>query len=178
MACLVLTDDQGVKYGLGRHAVVVGWHNINHYLKVREGPTELVGGYSIVAHHQQAVFAYELLYFLCLAAVKISILEFYRRMFPTFPARVAIYSVLAFVIALIVASVALVIFQCSPVSYFWNRTSQGRCIGQIDAIIGISIPNIISDFAILVLPMPIIWHLRIPKVHKVALTGVFLLGGL
>ncbi|KAI9883595.1 MAG: hypothetical protein M1823_004631 [Watsoniomyces obsoletus] len=147
----------GVRYGLGRHAVVVGWERINHYLK--------------------AVFAYELLYFLCLATVKISILEFYRRIFPTFPARVAIFSVLAFVIALIVASVALVIFQCTPVSYFWNRMSQGRCIQQIDAIIGISVPNIVSDVAILVLPMPIIWHLRIPKVHKVALTGVFLLGG-
>ena len=38
--------------------------------------------------------------------------------------------------------------------------------------------NIASDIVILVLPIPIVWRLRLPKSKKLAVTGIFLMGGL
>jgi hypothetical protein len=44
--------------------------------------------------------------------------------------------------------------------------------------IGKAIPNIITDWALLFLPIPYIWRLHQSRAQKVALCGVFGLGGL
>lgn len=41
-----------------------------------------------------------------------------------------------------------------------------------------SVPHMISDVAILVLPLPLIWRLHTTLEQKVGLTAIFLLGGL
>lgn len=41
-----------------------------------------------------------------------------------------------------------------------------------------SVPNIVTDLIMLLLPMPVIWRLKLPTKQKIALTGVFLLGSL
>lgn len=38
--------------------------------------------------------------------------------------------------------------------------------------------NITSDLIILVMPMPIVWRLQMPRSKKYAVTGIFLMGGL
>jgi len=43
---------------------------------------------------------------------------------------------------------------------------------------GNSIPNIITDFALLGLPIPCISKLKVPLSQKVSLSGTFILGGL
>lgn len=70
------------------------------------------------------------------------------------------------------------VFQCSPIAYTWDKTIKGRCLDmpmlyQLGAAY-----NVFTDFAILILPMPIVWHLQMPKSKKIAVTGVFLMGGL
>ena len=41
---------------------------------------------------------------------------------------------------------------------------------------GNSIPNIITDAAILILPLPYIWKLQLPLAQKLALSSIFALG--
>ena len=43
---------------------------------------------------------------------------------------------------------------------------------------GNAVPNIITDWALLILPIPYIWRLQQSRPQKIALCGVFLLGGL
>ena len=73
----------------------------------------------------------------------------------------------------------MTIFQCKPVSGFWNRTKPGTCnVDSQKFFIGNAIPNILTDVALMALPLPYIWHLNRSKSQKIALAGVFLLGGL
>lgn len=73
----------------------------------------------------------------------------------------------------------MTIFQCKPVSGFWNRTKPAICnVDSQKFFIGNAIPNILTDVALMVLPLPYIWQLNRSKSQKIALAGVFLLGGL
>ena len=73
----------------------------------------------------------------------------------------------------------MTIFQCKPVSGFWNRTKPAICnVDSRKFFIGNAIPNILTDVALMVLPLPYIWQLNRSKSQKIALAGVFLLGGL
>ena len=76
----------------------------------------------------------------------------------------------------------MTVLQCQPVSDFWDRfsptaTGPFRCGVNVNQFFdGNSIPNIVTDAALLVLPMPFIWQLHLPRAQKVALTSVFILG--
>jgi hypothetical protein len=61
---------------------------------------------------------------------------------------------------------------------FWDVTIPHRCIDQIKFELIAAILNIVTDFVIMVLPLPTIWSLQLPKRQKWALSGVFMLGTL
>lgn len=44
--------------------------------------------------------------------------------------------------------------------------------------LGNAVPNILTDVALMALPLPYIWRLNRPMAQKVALGGIFVLGGL
>ena len=92
--------------------------------------------------------------------------------------RIAVKILSGFVVAWFITVFFLVIFQCLPVHHFWDRLTPGSCIDSITAFIATAGLNIATDTAILILPMPTVWQLRISRSQKVALTGIFLVGGL
>jgi hypothetical protein len=70
--------------------------------------------------------------------------------------------------------------QCLPIAYFWDKTIKGgHCIPN--ALINIGMTNGVLSFAgdlvILSLPIPMVWKLQINNRRKMALSGMFLLGG-
>ena len=54
---------------------------------------------------------------------------------------------------------------------------QRTCINTLHYFLGIQIPNIIIDVAIMALPLPWIFRLKITLSQKIALSGIFTLGG-
>ena len=56
--------------------------------------------------------------------------------------------------------------------------TQGTCLDLKALLLATAIINILTDIAVLVLPMPIVWNLKIQRSQKVAVSGIFLLGGL
>lgn len=73
----------------------------------------------------------------------------------------------------------MTIFQCNPVSGMWNRTKPAICnVNTKKFLLGNAIPNILTDVALMVLPLPYIWRLNRSRSQKIALAGVFMLGGL
>lgn len=71
------------------------------------------------------------------------------------------------------------IFQCSPVQGFWDKSTNPTCSVNVYAFsIGNAVPNIVKDWALLVLPIPYILHLHQSRAEKLGLCGVLLLGGL
>lgn len=70
------------------------------------------------------------------------------------------------------------VFQCVPVSGFWDKKIPSKCIGDKHFFIGNSVPNILTDIALLLLPVRSIWRLQMSTSQKIALAGTFMLGGL
>ena len=72
-----------------------------------------------------------------------------------------------------------VIFSCKPVQYFWDRSiPNGTCIDQNARAYGITAANFVTDLVVWLLPVPWLWGLHIQLSRKLAVIGIFLLGGL
>jgi len=70
-------------------------------------------------------------------------------------------------------------FQCRPFAYIWDKTIPGgTCVRQIQVYRILSPINAFTGLLILIMPIPEVWKLHAPRGQKLALTGVFLLGGL
>ncbi|KAI9790932.1 MAG: hypothetical protein M1816_004693 [Peltula sp. TS41687] len=54
----------------------------------------------------------------------------------------------------------------------------GKCINVLAAGVAGSVINIFTDFVILLLPMPMVWRLRLPMRQKIAVIGIFATGAL
>ena len=115
---------------------------------------------------------------LTITPAKISLLLFYVRIFYTRKFKIFAYLVGFPVLGLGIAMFFQTIFQCSPIDYGWNKTpAHGSCINQMLVYGVISPINVFTGILILVMPMPVVWRLHAPRGQRLALTGVFLLGG-
>lgn len=56
--------------------------------------------------------------------------------------------------------------------------TKGTCMNIEALLLATAVLNIATDILILVLPMPIVWHMSIPKAQKIAVSFIFLMGGL
>lgn len=52
-----------------------------------------------------------------------------------------------------------------------------ECIDTLDYFLGVQVPNMILDLIIMILPLPYLWNLHITLSQKIALSGIFILGG-
>ncbi|KAF2733121.1 hypothetical protein EJ04DRAFT_565396 [Polyplosphaeria fusca] len=155
-----------VKYGAGQHS-----------LRVYEEH-----GVDYISKSLQVLFALEINYNLAHLVIKASILMFYRTIF-TFvvvPFKYAWFTIFAYVISNAIASVIVVFVQCQPLAFTWNgpKGSEGKCGNLTANEIGTGVIIMLADFMLLVLPMPILWTLHIPRKEKIMLCGLFALGSL
>lgn len=128
-------------------------------------------------------YAFEFLYALAMASVKYSIILFQYRIFPIVQFRRILMYCGLFVVAFTVSIIIVFIWQCTPISAFWTTlagelpgTHPGRCIKVELFLIIIGSINAATDFALLVLPIPILWHLKTGTPQKLLLTFIFIMG--
>jgi hypothetical protein len=73
----------------------------------------------------------------------------------------------------------ITLFQCYPVSFFWNKDQPGTCI-KIEIVIALatlySSLAVISDFVFALLPGFIIWNLQMHKGTKYSLIPLLAMG--
>ncbi len=128
----------------------------------------------------QTEFACQLLSLGALTFTKLSILLFYHRIF-----RNQIFHKLIWVLGVMVVVWGIsfffaTLFECYPISQVWT-TFYGqprKCYDYLPMFFATVITNMIMDIMILTIPWPMIWKLQMPLRQKVAVTGIFLLGGL
>ena len=83
-----------------------------------------------------------------------------------------------------IASLIPGILRCHPIDDTWNPVVveapdvRDHCINDAAYYTWSSAFNVALDFWILLLPVSIIWTLRLSGRRKVGLTAIFLLGGL
>ncbi|KAL8949239.1 MAG: hypothetical protein Q9222_004638 [Ikaeria aurantiellina] len=121
------------------------------------------------------IYGIEILYGLLLTAIKSSILMLYLRLFGVRKLfRLSIYVVQTIVICWCIAIVFVSIFQASPIRSLWHpELMNAHHINFTAYLVGLAVPNVTVDFAILVLPVYIIWQLQLSKKRKAALSAIF-----
>lgn len=120
----------------------------------------------------------EILYVYNLVWTKISLLMFYYRIFRFKYFKNWAYAIGAFIVAWVICITFLFVFICVPVQKLWYPQLPGRCINQVGTWIANAASTMLSDVAILVLPIPQVWKLQLGKSEKIALSVAFSLGTL
>jgi hypothetical protein len=113
---------------------------------------------------------------MALLMVKMSIMFFYLRVFVYTGLRLATKIVMALTLLWTVVNFLQVFLICRPFRATYDITVQGECGNRKQSFLAISAFNIITDFIILLLPIPSVWKLHVPRSTKIALTGVFCFG--
>ncbi|KAI1108349.1 hypothetical protein F5Y14DRAFT_92894 [Nemania sp. NC0429] len=159
ISCIVIVPIGGA----GRHIA---------YLATNE-PAKIVTFLKIQA-------ADEIIYVLSVTLPKISILSLYLRIFPSRNIRIVTCVVMALVIANFFASGLITgLTICHPFAFKWDKTIPGGwCADFVAAYKYASVPNIIFDLVIAVLPLSTIYHLQVSKIRKLGIFITFLAGSL
>lgn len=124
-------------------------------------------------------FALEWIYCTAVVLPKLSIVCLYLRVFTGKVAQVSSYAIMAVLISTWIAFVVAATTQCSPVAYAWDKTiPNGKCFNLGAYYSATNVPNTVTDFAMVIIPMPTIWHLHISKIRKLGLTMIFVCGGM
>ena len=119
------------------------------------------------------------LYFGGVNIPKLAILALYRRLFPNKSNRVAIYIVMGSLIGLTISTIVTALAACRPFAANWNLDLPGSyCIDKEAFFRYGSLPNIITDIVMLVLPVRVVWNLHTTTRLKIGLTITFLTGSL
>ncbi|KAI1821503.1 hypothetical protein F4861DRAFT_518656, partial [Xylaria intraflava] len=111
---------------------------------------------------------------------KASICMLYRRLFPGRVVYVLLWTIIAIVIATSIATVIALLAACTPFSANWGspEVQATQCINKEPIFVWGTLPNVITDAVMLVLPLPIVWNLQMAVNLKIALTGTFVIGSL
>lgn len=119
------------------------------------------------------------LYFVVVSIPKLAVLVLYNRLFPQKIAKLTVYVLAGILIAGTVTNTTVSLAACRPFRANYDPTVPGhKCIDKEAFFVWTSLPNIITDVVMLVLPLPIVWSIQTTNPIKVALSFTFVVGGL
>ncbi|KAJ6155393.1 hypothetical protein N7470_005959 [Penicillium chermesinum] len=108
---------------------------------------------------------------------KASILLQYFRVFPTQRMRVVCWFMITVLAIYGTWAVLSAFLNCIPVAKFWDPSIDGFCLSKPGLWFSNASMHIATDLFILIIPIPALISIEIPRRHKAALIGVFALGG-
>ncbi|KAI4168742.1 MAG: hypothetical protein LQ343_006178 [Gyalolechia ehrenbergii] len=148
--------------GLGRHTNAAGGP---------VGPVQLLKFYKLF-------LAIQLMYFASAVSIKTSLILLYYRIFGVVRwFRWLLAAVWAVVLLYFIVCLFVAVFECSPVAYYWDKSIEsGTCINQNQFYRWNGVANLLIDFAIWSLTLPVVWRLHLSTRQRLSLSFVFLLG--
>ncbi|KAI0533232.1 hypothetical protein GGR58DRAFT_521864 [Xylaria digitata] len=149
--------------------VIGGGLGRDYRLVLAEGPDTVVVLYKVVYGFSSSI-------------VKLAVLALIWRIFPTRTIRIVGIALACIIISWTIAIEIVNFLQCQPLKAFWQLELQSlpetRCIDLILYFLSNSIVNTAIDFIALVLPIHEILKLQMSRSKKLAVCGIFLLGGI
>ncbi|KAL3472594.1 hypothetical protein BJX99DRAFT_272830 [Aspergillus californicus] len=146
-------------YGLGKDIWTVPFDDIRQTLKL--------------------FWVEELLYCICIALVKCSMLTLYLRVFPNPGLRIAVFVGLGATLVWGIVSFFVLLFSCKPIHYYWNEWDgehEGTCISHNNILLAHSTINIVLDVGIIAIPMPTLFGLQMPLEKRLGVCVMFAVG--
>jgi hypothetical protein len=137
--------------------------------------------YDTITEFGRFFYAMVVLYFAQITLLKMSLLYFYLRIFPAKKIRNLLWATMAFNVAFGTACVFGSIFQCTPISYLWEKWDgehEGSCIdinalGWANAAISIAL-----DVWMLAIPLSQLPGLNLHWKKKMGVAIMFIVGTL
>ncbi|OJJ41408.1 hypothetical protein ASPWEDRAFT_99978 [Aspergillus wentii DTO 134E9] len=127
---------------------------------------------------------FQILFSLCSSITKLSLLWFCKRLIGAGSKGVyrsysiVLIAAMVFVTICCLLFLFISIFQCNPIRAYWELETPypHTCIDDGAAVFSASVVNIFTDLLSTVLPMPIIWNLKLPARQRIAVISIFGLG--
>ncbi|CAI7651321.1 unnamed protein product [Penicillium manginii] len=121
-----------------------------------------------------------IIYSAACAMPRMMLLTLYLRIFrPSKAHRIACYALISIVCSYAVAVFFVGGFVCIPLAYMWDKTIPGgNCINIPSFYRWGTLPNIIIDFFMLILPLPTVWKLQAPRHIKIGLALTLMTGSM
>lgn len=147
-----------LKYGFGKHVATLT-------------PAQIVGSL-------KALYASIIFYNLALTSVKVSIILLYLRLFSSQASNRICYALLAIMAAYGFETLFAGIFTCTPIAFFWNsKIPGGTCIDKTMVYYANAGISIVTDVALLFIPIIFLRHLTMRKLQKVVVIVIVSFGG-
>lgn len=134
--------------------------------------------FSLTFDTLQTVFIGQFGWALSNIGVKLSIIDLYVKIFGRDKRfRVISYSLMGAVTVYFVLVVLLALLICHPVAFNWDVTiPDGYCDDHKAAFLSSAVLNCILDVAILALPLPMLWGLKMVTSKKIGVTIMLSVG--
>ncbi|KAF1932823.1 uncharacterized protein M421DRAFT_416433 [Didymella exigua CBS 183.55] len=119
------------------------------------------------------------LYFTQVTLLKLTLIFFYIRVFPSKEVQRLLWATVVFVLLWGIAFIITAIFQCQPIHYFWTKWDgmhNGTCLDSNAIAASNAAISIALDFWILGIPLWQLWGLKLHWKKKVAVALMFCLG--
>ncbi|KAL9597906.1 MAG: hypothetical protein Q9219_004859 [cf. Caloplaca sp. 3 TL-2023] len=165
------------KYGNGIHEWDITLAKLIPYSKVRTIIAASTLTIILLTHFQWGA-ASVVIYVPAVGLAKVAILLFYLRLNPERGFRTAVYVSLLLTTSYVLALSFAILFECSPVAKFWNPLLEGECVDSTKLYLANAILNVIFDFVVLLVPVPMLRKLQIPRRQKLVIAGLFSLGSI
>ena len=112
--------------------------------------------------------------------IKTSILSFYLRFSIDRAFRLAVYTVMVVTVGYTVPNAILVLYACRPMKAYWDFAvkATGHCVNLDAAFHTANTLNMLTDFAILLLPIWMLRPMQVPFFQKIGVALILMAGGL
>ncbi|ORY03148.1 hypothetical protein BCR34DRAFT_605341 [Clohesyomyces aquaticus] len=109
--------------------------------------------------------------------VRLSMLFFYIRLFHLSGWRIAFWTLVALNISSLIAIILSAFLVCHPFAYSYDKTIVGGYCGDILSLqLFTAIWNLLMDTAIVAVPLPIVWTLKMSNRKKIGVSFMFGMG--
>ncbi|KAM0801099.1 hypothetical protein BDR22DRAFT_888768 [Usnea florida] len=125
----------------------------------------------------QLLFLSPVLWATAVTIIRATIIVLYVQIFPIRTFNIACYTTLGVNVAFGLSAVIADCLICRPITYRWAPSMvNGSCGDQKSLDMYVAVMNLLLDVEIVILPMPIVWRLRMARSKKMALSGMFGMG--
>ncbi|KAE8830382.1 hypothetical protein HRS9139_07006 [Pyrenophora teres f. teres] len=156
---VVIIDRTIVPNGLGRDVWTVSFDQITNFVKY--------------------LYALEILYFLQLALLKLTLLFFFLRIFPKTIIKRLLWATIGFNVLNGIAFIIVAVFQCQPISFYWTKwdlEGTGKCVDINGLAWTSAIISIVLDIWMLALPLYEVFQLQLSWRKKLSVAVMFCVG--
>ncbi|KAK2596435.1 hypothetical protein N8I77_013325 [Diaporthe amygdali] len=135
---------------------------------------------SVIVPFLKIQTAGEFIYMAGVTFPKVAILILYLRVFVERKVRIITWIVIGVVLANWVAvGIIAALVTCQPFAFKWDKTIPGgHCANLMAAYKYVSIPNILTDLAVAILPLSTLYHLQMSRTRKIGICLTFMAGSL